>query len=226
MLPGRLVAVDVPGFGASPPVEEGFDLDAVADAIAGGVGDARFDLVGHSLGGALSIVLAHRHAARVRSLVLVAPAGLRAAPAPVARIAGALAAVAIPIRRRGAPLADTSWGRRLLMGPGTQVPAELPPAEVRAMLRASEGATRTGAALTAVARADLRERLQSLPMPVSAIWGEHDRIVPPAQLPAGIQVQRIAGAGHIPMMECPEAFAAALRALLSRHRNIAATRTP
>src|SRR6476661_8009037 len=75
MLPGRLVVVDVPGFGASPPVGEGFDPDALAD----GIGDARFDLVGHSLGGALSIGLAHRHRARVRSLVLVAPAGLRAA---------------------------------------------------------------------------------------------------------------------------------------------------
>jgi pimeloyl-ACP methyl ester carboxylesterase len=226
MLPGRLVAVDVPGFGASPPVGEGFELDAVADALAGGIGDARFDLVGHSLGGALSIVLAHRQPARVRSLVLVAPAGLRAAPAPVASIAGAVAAVTIPLRRRGAPLADTSWGRRILMGPGTKVPAGLPPAEVRAMLRASEGATRTGAALNAVARVDLRERLGALPMPVGAIWGEHDRIVPATQLPASIQAQRIAGAGHIPMMECPEAFAAALRGLLSRHRNIAATHTP
>src|SRR3954469_6930784 len=39
MLPGRLVVVDVPGFGQSPPVGEGFDLDAVADAIAEGIGD-------------------------------------------------------------------------------------------------------------------------------------------------------------------------------------------
>jgi pimeloyl-ACP methyl ester carboxylesterase len=226
MLPGRLVVVDVPGFGQSPPVGEGFDLDAIADAIAEGIGDERFDLVGHSLGGALAIVLAARHAGRVRSLVLVAPAGLRAAPAPIASIAGAVAAVTIPLRRRGAPLADTAWGRRLLMGPGTKVPARLPPAEVRAMLRASEGATRTGAALTAVARVDLRERLRALPMPVGAIWGEHDRIVPAAQWPASIQVERIGGAGHIPMMECPEAFAAALRGLLSRHRNIAATRAP
>jgi pimeloyl-ACP methyl ester carboxylesterase len=213
----RVTAIDVPGFGASPPAGEGFVLEEVADAIATGL-DGPYDLVGHSLGGALAIVIAERHPEAVRTLVLVAPAGLRTVPAPAAWLAGQAAALGLPLRRRAGALADMPWGRRLLMSPGTKDPASIPPAEVRAMLHASERATRTAAALTAVARANLTERLAALPMPVGAIWGAEDRIVPPG----GIAFERIEGAGHIPMMERPQAFANALDTILSRSGNIAA----
>jgi pimeloyl-ACP methyl ester carboxylesterase len=236
----RVVAIDVPGFGESPAAGEGFDLEVVADDIADGLAEigvtAPFELAGHSLGGALAIVLAERHPDAVRSLVLVAPAGLRRVPNAAAQLIGGAAERALPLRRRGAALADTPWGRRLLMSPGTKDPVSLPPAEVRAMLQASQGATRTGAALTAVAQVDLKPRLAGLKVPVGAIWGDHDRIIPPSGIEtillargAGTPVRTIEGAGHIPMMERPEQFSLALEEILtalSRHRNIAATRTP
>ncbi len=216
LLDRRIIAIDVPGFGASPPVGEGFDLEAVADHIAAQLPEARYDLVGHSLGGAITIVLAERHPEAVERLVLVAPAGLRRLPRAAARIAGAVTARAIPLRRRGAALADMPWGRRLLMGPGTADPTDIPPAEVRAMLAASEGATRIAEALEAAASADLRSRLEALPMPVALIWGERDRIIPAAET-----ALRIPGTGHIPMMERPEAFVAALEQALSPDGNTA-----
>ncbi|HYZ29871.1 MAG TPA: alpha/beta fold hydrolase, partial [Thermoleophilaceae bacterium] len=74
----RVIAIDVPGFGASPPAGEGFDLEQVADAIDDGLAaagvDERYDLAGHSMGGALALVLAGRRLERVRRLVLCAPA--------------------------------------------------------------------------------------------------------------------------------------------------------
>lgn len=111
-----VVTLDVPGFGASPPAGPGFELDAVADAIADGLShvETPFDLVGHSLGGAVAIAVADRYPERVRRLVLVAPAGLRRMPDPAARVFGITAERAIPLRRLGAPLADLRWGRRLL----------------------------------------------------------------------------------------------------------------
>src|SRR6201999_2957682 len=130
--PGTVVAVDVPGFGDSPPAGPGFELETVADAIADGLGDTPFALVGHSMGGAIAIVLAERHPERVKRLVLVAPAGLRQLPGPAAHAFGFAAERALPTRRLGAPLADLSWGRRLLMSPGTADPASIPPSEVRA----------------------------------------------------------------------------------------------
>jgi len=211
----QVIAIDVPGFGETPPAGPGFELDTVADDIARGLARlGRFDLVGHSLGGAIAIALAERHPRTVRRLVLVAPAGLRPLPGAAARVAGVAAARAIPLRRRGAALADTAWGRRLLMSPGTVDPRSIPPAEVRAMLDASRGATRIAAALESAASADLRKRLAHLAVPVGALWGEGDRIIPLGGLPPGAPVVRIKGTGHIPMMEAPERFAALLEQLL------------
>lgn len=225
MLPGRVLAPDVPGFGAAPPAGAGFDLARVAGAIAGALHDAGvptpYDLVGHSLGGAVAMTLAAREPEAVGRLVLVAPAGLRPMPALAARALGRGAAVTVPLRRRAGVLAGSAWGRRLLMSPSTAAPAALPPAEVRAMLDASGGSARIAAALAAVATADLRPLLRSLPVPVGAIWGMRDRIVPSGGVHA-VRVTRpeapiatLPDSGHIPMMEQPEAFVAALGRVLA-----------
>lgn len=54
-------------------------VDALADRVAGALdqtGIGRAHLVGHSLGGAVALVLAEQHPERVASLTLIAPAGL------------------------------------------------------------------------------------------------------------------------------------------------------
>src|SRR6185436_4097817 len=40
----RVIVVDLPGFGASPPAGPGFDLGDVADRLVDGLGLERFDL--------------------------------------------------------------------------------------------------------------------------------------------------------------------------------------
>jgi pimeloyl-ACP methyl ester carboxylesterase len=234
----RVITLDVPGFGGSPPAGAGFVLDAVAERIAAGLERARlkppYDVVGHSMGGAVALSLAALDPGAVRRLVLVAPAGLRPMPEAAARAFGAFAARAIPLRRRGAPLADFGFGRRLLMTPGTADPASIPPADVRAMLAASRGATRIAEALSTVASADVRPLLAKLPVHVGAVWGARDRIVPPG----GIHTVRslrpeaptatVRDAGHILMMERPGPFAAALEDVLgrlSRNGNISSAAT-
>jgi pimeloyl-ACP methyl ester carboxylesterase len=153
----------------------------------------------------------------------------------LARAFGRAAAAAIPVRRRAAALADLDWGRRVLMSPGTADPAALPPAEVRAMLAASAGATRIAEALTTVAAADLRPLLGRLAVPVGLLWGSRDRIIPPGGLDTALAVRPeapfavIDGAGHIPMMERPEAFAGALGRVLealSQRGHIRASAAP
>jgi len=75
---GPVVAVDLPGFGRTPPTEDdsltvegyvGFVLE-VADAL----GWDRFALHGNSMGGLVATLLAARHPDRVTRLVLVSPA--------------------------------------------------------------------------------------------------------------------------------------------------------
>lgn len=215
LLEGDVLALDVPGFGAAPPAGTGFELGEVADAIAAQL-PRRFDLVGHSMGGAVALTLASRHPARVRRLVLVAPAGLRAYPPLVGLVAGALTDPLNALRRAGAPLADLAWGRRVLLGVGTRDPAALAPSEVRMLVGASRGATRVREALATVASTDLRPLLRALPVPVGAVWGDHDHVIPSAgvgvfrECRPDAPVEVIAGAGHIPMIERPRAFAEAL----------------
>jgi len=220
----QVVTLDVPGFGAARPAGRGFDLEVVAgqiarDLSAGGV-RAPYDLVGHSMGAAVALTLAARAPRAVRSLVLVSPAGLRPIPSLLAAALGIGAELYIPVRRQAAPLATWSWGRRLLMAGGVADGAALEPAVVRELVAASLGARRIGPALSAVASADLRGLLGDLPLPVGAVWGRDDRVIPPG----GLQTVRwlrpdavceiVDGAGHISMVEQPDTFAETLQRVL------------
>ena len=215
--------LDVPGFGASAPAGDGFDLDQVADSIHAAVAlDAPFDLVGHSLGAALALKLAARHAGAVRRLVLVAPAGI----APVPRLATRLLAPGVEpmlaVRRRAVALTDLRWGRRLLLGLAAADAAAISPTQARVIVNASRTATRAGAAFAAVTAADLRADLRELTVPLGLIWGAEDRTIP-ARTADLVRSERpdveaitIERAGHVVMVERPEAFAAALEELLAR----------
>jgi pimeloyl-ACP methyl ester carboxylesterase len=220
----QVVTLDVPGFGATRPVGRGFDLDDVAADVAEGLRASAvsepYDLVGHSMGAAVAITLAMREPAAVRSLVLVSPAGLRPIPLLGAAALGMAAELYIPLRRRASALAGWSWGRRLLMAGGVVDAAALEPAIVRQLVGASDGARRIGPALSTVASADLRTALAELPMPVGAVWGRGDRVIPPGgvqtvrQLRPGAVCEIVEGAGHISMVEQPDAFVEALERVL------------
>jgi pimeloyl-ACP methyl ester carboxylesterase len=88
-----IYAIDLPGFGGSPhPAERsGFALHELARRVLDWTSEqrlGRFDLIGHSFGGAISITLADMAPERVRSLALIAPLGMAAPPA--GRAAGSM----------------------------------------------------------------------------------------------------------------------------------------
>ncbi|MDE3134186.1 MAG: alpha/beta fold hydrolase [Acidobacteriota bacterium] len=220
----RVVALDVPGFGESEPVGEGFELGGVADRIVQGLAgegiSGPFDLVGHSLGGGLAIRLAATHPELVRRLVVVAPAGMRPFPTAISNLLAAGADAVLAARRGAAPLTDTWWGRRLLLALTAADAAALPPTLARRLVEASATARRTAPALAAITSADLRLTLAHTRMPLGVIWGEADRTVPIRALDdllaarPDATVIRIRDAGHVPMVERPDAFVAALRTLI------------
>ena len=223
----RLVlAPDLPGFGDSAPVGAGFRLDktagALADVLAGRV-TAPFDLVGNSLGGAVALILALQRPELVHRLVLVAPAGFSPSPKLVSAAAGWLSEPVIVSRRLlGSPLMGSEIARRVLLWGAVAAPQRLSAQDARAMLQASRGSTRIGAAVAAVLRADLSGKLARLELPLGLIWGARDRIVPIATLQSilavrpGAVVETIPGAAHVPQFERPAEFVAALRRVLDR----------
>jgi pimeloyl-ACP methyl ester carboxylesterase len=218
----EVIALDLPGFGGSPPCGPGFELDRVAEQVAGAAAEAAgggFDLLGHSLGGAVAITVATARPELVRRLLLCAPAGFAPHSEPVARLGGALADPALRLRRAvGTPLAAIPLARRLALAGAVADGSRLSAADARTMLTASRGATRIGAAVSAAAVADLRAALESVRAPVGLLWGERDRIVPPRTIPevGTYPLETIAAAGHVPQFERPESFAMAVERLIER----------
>ena len=161
-----LLAPDLPGFGDSPPAGGGFRFDETADALADAVGErvtAPFDLAGNSLGGAVALILALQRPELVHRLVLVAPAGFSPTPKLVAAAAGRLSGPAIASRRLlGSRLMSSEIAPRVLLWGTVAAPQSLSAQDGRAMLQASRGSTRIGAAVAALLGADLVSQLGRL----------------------------------------------------------------
>jgi pimeloyl-ACP methyl ester carboxylesterase len=221
----RLVAApDLPGFGSSPPAGPGFVLDAVVDTLAEALRArlaAPFDLLGNSLGGAVACVLAARRPELVRRLVLAAPAGFAPLPGPLPALTGRAGSTLIAARRvAGPPLAGSAAGRRLALLGMVAEPGRVEASDARATLRGSTGSSRIAQAIAAVTRADLRPLLAGLATPCGFMWGDRDRVVPVSSLvelrslvPAA-PAEVIRGVGHVPQLERPAEFAAAVGRLL------------
>jgi pimeloyl-ACP methyl ester carboxylesterase len=70
-----LLALDLPGFGMSPPISEA-TLEDYASLLADALGDhSPYHLLGHSMGGGIASYLANQESENVLSLALLAPAG-------------------------------------------------------------------------------------------------------------------------------------------------------
>jgi pimeloyl-ACP methyl ester carboxylesterase len=222
----RVVTIDLPGFGESAPPGDGFEIAAISDAIAAVAARAikpkrRYALVGHSLGGAVATLVAARDPSRVSKLVLAAPAGYQRLPVSAIRAVAGVNERLVDLRRRvGRDFVRRPRARALMFTPSIHDAGALSPADALLLLDASAGSRRVAAALTSVAALDLRPALAQVKAPVGVIWGRHDRMVPPAGLrrirraQPDVVVEWIEDAGHVPMLERPAEWEAALQRLL------------
>jgi pimeloyl-ACP methyl ester carboxylesterase len=222
----RVAAIDLPGFGASPPLPGGgFDLGVVCErveAVIAGLGLARPAMLGHSLGGGVAVRYAAERRGAVRALALVAPAGLIATGAvrpswrhPRMHTLGrTLLRAAVPViaSRRG--LRERAFAR--VVGD----PSALDAALARELLMGAALGRSAPAAGIEIVYAGLRDRLDALTLPALVIWGERDRVVSPHYgellrdaLPDG-RLLLLPEAGHVPMAEQPGVVAEAVVKLL------------
>jgi pimeloyl-ACP methyl ester carboxylesterase len=218
-----VISVDLPGFGASTPVDEP-SVPRFADTIEGlldelGVADAH--VAGNSLGGWLAIELARR--GRARTAVAISPAGMgtdwenRRASATLA-VARALAK---PSAALAGPLSRRAAGRVLLSGGMFGRPTRLEPGYIAALAReyaAGPGFTATRRWLFTHSAAGLGE----IDSPVLIAWGTRDTLLPPRQarrfadaIP-GAELRMLPGLGHSPMADDPELVASLISDFAAR----------
>jgi pimeloyl-ACP methyl ester carboxylesterase len=229
---GRLtltrIAFDIPGFGASDAPRHA-SVDSYARDIAAGLdqlGVGHFVLVGHSLGGAIATRLAELLSDRVNALLLLAPAGFGRIPlAEAVSVPGVAKLVELGIPRALSSRSAVSVSYRLMVTNGS-----LPEHELleRITRRRPQIAAGTREATRAIARSGhgagaFHHRTVFYDGPVIAVWGDHDRLVPPAHrhalqraLPQA-QIQVWAGMGHHPQHERLEDLLMLIRRVATRH---------
>jgi pyruvate dehydrogenase E2 component (dihydrolipoamide acetyltransferase) len=205
--------LDLPGHGGSS--KSGGDLAMLTEIVAGflrALELGRVNLGGHSLGGAVALQLALEDPSRIRSLSLIAPAGLGD------KINGDYITGFLHAERHR----DLKPVVEMLFHDRSLVTRDM----VEDLLKAKriDGA---GAALGAIAAAlfpggrqavNLRSRLGELSMPVLVLWGLEDAIIPvehAAGLPARFWLEKIPRCGHMPHIEAAKSVNAAIAEHLS-----------
>jgi pimeloyl-ACP methyl ester carboxylesterase len=219
----RCIALDLPGFGGSATPPGGFTLDSAGDNLAGAleaVGGAPAVVCGHSLGGPLAARLAIRHPQVVSRLVLVGPSGLSPAPPWQRRVMRAVPAYNLLQR---APVPWERWLlpitplRHAVIGLLVHNPSAVDPALVGGILDGARHARELTPALNASFATGLDDDAPLVPAPISAIWGDRDRMALPRdseilkRVAPSADIRFLRACGHLPMVERPEAFSDLLR---------------
>jgi pimeloyl-ACP methyl ester carboxylesterase len=227
----RVIAMDLPGFGASQAPTEPISISGYArmlDALCDELGVARAAVVGNSMGGFIGAELAIRFPARVSRLCLAPAIGLNMEHVRIERrktignrvenvlffgLAWLSVRSDLPVRRVGL--------RQKLLSLVVAHPERLPGGLVLQVIRATGRATGFAAALDAITQYPIRDRLGEIVCPTLIIWGKDDRLVPVSdatELEWLIPNSRklvYEETGHLPMLERPARFNADVHAFLS-----------
>jgi pimeloyl-ACP methyl ester carboxylesterase len=243
---GRVVALDLPGHGRSGPVPR-HDLEAHLSALIGVIEFHEFrsvTLVGNSMGGLVSKMLASRRPDLVSSLVLLAPATppptvvMPTSPAIAARLAirslpgiGPLASAAL--MSRWTPRRQVEETLRVVMAHPDRLPADAfeRAIQLATVRRTMPWANQAFAESVASIRQALIRRptylrmLRTITAPTTLLFGSADQVVPPMALRwladerprwRSIEMPEI---GHTPMLESPDLVVREIERISRTHRD-------
>ncbi len=207
-----VIALDLPGFGASAPLQNG--ALPTPQVLAGSVaafldelGLGRVHVAGNSLGGWVALELAK--SGRALSVAGLCTAGFWKRPlgprpgADMRRLGRALMPVMPTLLR-------SERGRRLVLRGSIAKPDRVPPAAAERLVRAyvtSPGFERANEAM----RSAVFSGFEQIRAPVTLAWGEHDRLVArPRTTVPGWRMVTLHGCGHIPTWDNPSQVARVL----------------
>lgn len=209
----EVLSIDLPGFGASPPLREGRPATpahlavAVVRLLVGlGLDAGETHLAGNSLGGWVALEMAA--AGHAASVTAIAPAGLWPRPlGPKPQLGRALARALHPLAR---PAMAAPPLRRLALAGSVARPEQVPAKDAAALLEAY--ATAEGFAdVNRAMRAGTFTRLAEIAVPVTLVWPERDRLIArPSRIPPGVREVTLPGCGHVPMWDDPRRVAEAI----------------
>ncbi|WP_037677907.1 alpha/beta fold hydrolase [Streptomyces griseus] len=196
----RSLFVDLPGHGISDrPAHYEYTLEDHADALAAALDQAGVkgaELIAHSMGGSVALVLAHRRPDLVSRLVLT-EANLDAFPPPTAGSSG--------IASYEEDAFVDGGHARVLEKVGPLWAATMRLADPRALHRSAVGLRRGSDPI-------MRDIIERLPIERVYLQGGLSGELPgtDALEAAGVRVVTVPGAGHNVMFDNPDAFAAAV----------------
>lgn len=233
----RCVLLDLRAHGRSGPAADlslGAMAGDVASALEAAAPGRRAVVVGHSMGAMASLALAAARpelfGPRIAGLVLVGAA----AGDLVRGAVGGLAEILRPGRSLAEALRRVDGLRRHLVASRADVGALLarltqfgphaPRAAVEHVVALAARAPSTvwTNGLASLVGADLRNALAHVRVPVLVVVGDHDRVTPRAAAEALVralpraELAVLEGAGHVPMLERPEALNALIEGFASR----------
>jgi pimeloyl-ACP methyl ester carboxylesterase len=213
----RIIAMDLAGFGESEPIAATDDVfeEHIATVIGllDHLGLAKAVIVGHSMGGLVSLQVACDHPARVSGLLLSDAGGANIRPG---RLQGILAVLRLFNAIFSVPwvprvVAKTGWLRAIFLSAAVHESRTLSKSLALEILprMAAPGFVQS---LEAAAAAVNHVTPQSVTSPCLVIWGTDDRILPlstghslVAQIPDArlVPLERV---GHCPMVEASTQF--------------------
>jgi pimeloyl-ACP methyl ester carboxylesterase/CRP-like cAMP-binding protein len=214
------IAVDLPGYGDSPPYSERTTIPKYVETLAGlieQVSDGPVVLVGHSMGGMISITTALKHPILVERMVLLSPtisgklstwANWLLAPVTLMERFSLGSALVTAVEKSIVGLTDRLMRPALFAQRSDISSADYERIRMDAR-RSGQGRVR-GECYWAMRENDLQGHLNGIETPTLILWGAEDNTVPLRD--AGVvadewpqaDLRIIPKAGHWPHFETPE----------------------
>ena len=222
----RVYAPDLPGFGDSAKPAADYSpafFERFAAAFFDALEVERTAVIGNSLGGLFALRLALSESSRMSALALIDSAGLGREVSPALKwpALSGYGEAAIALSKTPLGATQRAWLRVPLL---FAHPERVPPEWFEEQYRLSQLPGFSQAVVAALRaqidpggqREVLLDRLSSLEIPTLVVWGDSDRIFPVSQARDAVahlregSLELVPDCGHLPHVERPERFVAAL----------------
>lgn len=224
---GRVIAIDLAGFGRSPGSPRSVTLAAnqsLLHRFLVQVAGTPTILIGHSMGGTIAAMLSAQHPTATAGLVFIDPAmpwqfDVQAVPRLTEFVAGTAASMPGQASRQGKLMLEQALR---LAQTGYERASRVPPRAIEQNLAAIRARLNDGQmnsdmlaaarslTLTVSRRRQFASMLHRITAPVLMLHGDQDRFVPisaaraTARANPAWQLEIAAGVGHVPHLEAPE----------------------